>query len=288
MILAKTTRRRSRLNSLLVTVIAILAFTFGGLATVGALKVAEFFRADTPVSVATVEEVAPEVEATEVTRTTPQTLLAVSVDATQRPNPRPVITEPEPLAAEPELAASQPVTAPVTASDLSTGPELQTLAFATTIGAYDLIAEDVGAATRIVLYYRDMEPTAAALREKIGTSASAGLINADYAQMADSDGIDTQILMFEMVQTKLADSGSDAAQAARVLRQKAFAASDARTELVDGVKVYTVRPGDSLAYIALQFYGTTKSAQQILAANASVLSAPTELKVGMQLIIPNA
>ncbi len=281
MILAKTTRRRSRLNSLLVTVIALLAFAFGGLATVGAMKVADFFRSDAPVAVAAVETVVPVVEPTEVTRTTPQTLLAVSIDATQRPNPRPV-SQPA------EIVPEAPINVPVSEADVTAGPEIQTLAIATAIGAYDLIAEDTGAATRIVLHFRNAEPTAEILRSKIGIAAEAGLIKADYAQMADEAGVDAQILMFGMVQTKLAAGGNDEAQAARVLRQKAFAASDARMELVNGAKVYTVRPGDSLAYIALQFYGTTQSAHQILMANGKDLSAPSDLKVGMQLTIPNA
>ena len=44
--------------------------------------------------------------------------------------------------------------------------------------------------------------------------------------------------------------------------------------------------GDSLAYLALQFYGNGSDFQRIFAANRDILSSPQNIQIGQRLRIP--
>lgn len=284
MILAKTSRRRSRLNTLMVTFVACMAFTLGGFATVGVMKVVNFLKGETAQTLASADVVTP-IEVTQpadVTRTTPPTLLAVATETAEEPAA--LVTNEAPAI---DLA-EEPLIIPTSIDDILNGPELELLKSASVAGAYDLIAVDQGGATRVALHFRDIEDVAQLLRAKIDAATNVGTIQAGHAVLADALGTDTDSLVFQLLQASLTQGSADETGAARLLRQEAFAASDARTETIDGKKVYVVRPFDSLAYISLQFYGNTQSAQQILAANRDQLSTPADLRSGMFLIIPNA
>ena len=50
--------------------------------------------------------------------------------------------------------------------------------------------------------------------------------------------------------------------------------------------VYTVRNGDTLSAIALRFYGDASLWKEILRANTARLRRPSDLRVGMKLIVP--
>ena len=50
--------------------------------------------------------------------------------------------------------------------------------------------------------------------------------------------------------------------------------------------VYTVRSGDTLSAIALRFYGDASLWKAILEANSRRLRRPSDLRVGMRLIVP--
>jgi nucleoid-associated protein YgaU len=71
------------------------------------------------------------------------------------------------------------------------------------------------------------------------------------------------------------------------MSRKAFAASNAGTTVEDGMRVYTVRAGDSLAYISLQFFGVLNAYTRILEANRDTLQSPDKIQVGQRLIIPS-
>jgi nucleoid-associated protein YgaU len=49
---------------------------------------------------------------------------------------------------------------------------------------------------------------------------------------------------------------------------------------------YTVQPGDSLASISLQYFGTTSKYQQIFEANTDTLFSPDRVRAGQRLVIP--
>ena len=309
MILARTHNRRTRFNTLLVTFIALMAFALGGFVTVGFMKVADFFRGDAPVVVAETATPAPvEEEIADVTRTAPTELLTIAepevaveqietaalvqqiepAAATQQIEPIVQVASVRPLARETTpIPEAVTVPAAIVTDALTSEQQLEVLASAITSGQYDFVAEDMGQITRIGLFYRDAEPAAEALRDMIEKTSEAGFLKADFATLADGQGTDAQTLLFEMIDRRLASGAPSEIAAARVLKQAAFAASDARTSFADGKQVYTVRPGDSLAYIALQFYGSTQAAEQIFQANVPLLASPSDLKTGMQLVIPN-
>ncbi len=51
-------------------------------------------------------------------------------------------------------------------------------------------------------------------------------------------------------------------------------------------RTYVVQPGDTLGKISIKFYGTSRRYMDIYNANRDVLSSPSNVEVGQQLIIP--
>jgi nucleoid-associated protein YgaU len=94
-------------------------------------------------------------------------------------------------------------------------------------------------------------------------------------------------MMFNLVQTSLANDGTiEGAEAAREMSRKIFAASIVQSIEVAGQRIYIVKPGDSLAYISLQFYGKPSDFERIFEANREMLQSPEHIQIGQQLIIP--
>lgn len=60
----------------------------------------------------------------------------------------------------------------------------------------------------------------------------------------------------------------------------------ASTPARSGQRTYTVRPEDTLASIALQFFGDPRRYPELITANPTVLRAPEDLRVGLVLVIP--
>lgn len=118
----------------------------------------------------------------------------------------------------------------------------------------------------------------AAITEAIKLPDSLGTPDGDF---------DADTLIFNLVQTSLADDGTEeGAEAAREMARRAFVASKARTNRVNGERIYTVKQGDSLAYLSLQFYGRPSEYERIFEANRSILTSPNELQIGQHLKIP--
>ncbi len=53
-----------------------------------------------------------------------------------------------------------------------------------------------------------------------------------------------------------------------------------------GGQTYVVQPGDTLGRISQKFYGTTRRYMDIYNANRNVLSSPSRVEVGQELVIP--
>ncbi len=51
-------------------------------------------------------------------------------------------------------------------------------------------------------------------------------------------------------------------------------------------KTYTVKPGDTLSKIAMQFYGNANEYNRIFEANQDTLESPDKIQVGQELTIP--
>jgi nucleoid-associated protein YgaU len=109
------------------------------------------------------------------------------------------------------------------------------------------------------------------------------------AALNTADGsFDADTLIFNLVQTSLANDGTEAGRrAAEEMSRRAFAASKAKSNKVDGVRTYLVEPGDSLAYISLLFYGKPRGYPKIFNANRNILTSPDEIQIGQRLIIPS-
>jgi nucleoid-associated protein YgaU len=167
--------------------------------------------------------------------------------------------------------------------------QLRMLTEGVVAGLYSVTAEaSDGSGTRIALQSRNAATTAEALAGILAEAAANGEIEVPDA-VNTSDGIlDPQTLLFDLVQRSLENGSAEEVAAARELQLKAFAASTAKTEVVAGKRFYTVESGDSLAYISLQFYGSTSEYGRIFDANRDKLSKPDQVQIGQRLRIPNA
>jgi hypothetical protein len=119
-------------------------------------------------------------------------------------------------------------------------------------------------------------------------AADAGRIDMADALRTPEGEVDTDTMIFSLVQNSfLGDQTSESTDAAHEMSRKVFAASNAGTTVEDGMRVYTVRAGDSLAYISLQFFGVLNAYTRILEANRDTLQSPDKIQVGQRLIIPS-
>ena len=166
--------------------------------------------------------------------------------------------------------------------------QLRMLTEGVVAGLYSVTAEsEDGSGTRIALQPRNAANTAEALEGILAAAAASGEIQVPDAINTSDGDIDPQTLLFDIVQRSLANGTEEEAAAARELQLRAFAASSAETQIVNGERFYTVESGDSLAYIALQFYGATNEYNRIFDANRDQLSTPDKVQIGQRLRIPN-
>lgn len=167
--------------------------------------------------------------------------------------------------------------------------QLRMLTEGVVAGLYDVTTENAdGTGTRIALQPRNAATTAESLEGILAAAAASGEIDVPDAISTSDGDVDPQTLLFDLVQRSLENGNADEVEAARELQLRAFAASTAETETVGGERFYTVESGDSLAYIALQFYGATGEYGRIFEANRDQLSSPDKVQIGQRLRIPNA
>ncbi len=140
---------------------------------------------------------------------------------------------------------------------------------------------------RVILRTINAEMTRKTIANLLQKAAAEGRI-AISASLNTAEGkADMDTLLFNLVQTSLAEDGTErGAEAARELSRRAFAASNVKTEVVKGARIYIVEPGDSLAYLSLQFYGRPSDYGRIFEANRSLLKSPDLIQIGQRLIIP--
>ena len=154
-------------------------------------------------------------------------------------------------------------------------------------GLYSVTSEQTdGAGTRIALNSVNAASTATELEGLLAKAAANGTINVPES-IATSDGeVDSQTLLFSLVQQSLEEGSEKEIAAAQEMRRRAFEASAAKTQLVNGQRIYTVESGDSLAYISLQFYGSTNAFDRIFQANRQKIASPDRIQIGQRLVIP--
>lgn len=167
--------------------------------------------------------------------------------------------------------------------------QLRMLTEGVVAGLYDVTTQNAdGTGGRIALLPRNAATTAEALEGILAAAAANGDIEVPNSVNTSDGNIDPQTMLFDLVQRSLENGTAEEVQAARELQVRAFQASTARTESVGGERFYTVESGDSLAYIALQFYGSTSQYGRIFDANRDKLSSPEKVRIGQRLRIPNA
>ncbi|UWR22187.1 LysM peptidoglycan-binding domain-containing protein [Sulfitobacter sp. S190] len=155
-------------------------------------------------------------------------------------------------------------------------------------GIYSVEAVNENGQRRIKLNTVNAEVTAELMADIIRKASDEGRIEIPASLSTSEGGIDMDTMMFNLVQTSLANDGTaEGAEAAREMSRRAFAASNAKTTDVAGARVYTVEAGDSLAYISLQFYGKPSEFQRIFEANRDTLQSPDKLQIGQRLKIPS-
>ena len=156
-------------------------------------------------------------------------------------------------------------------------------------GVYTVKARDDGNGKRLVLETINAEMTRQSMGNLLLEAARKGELEIPASLNTADGNVDLDTLLFNLIQTSLAEDGTpEGAEAAREMSRRAFAASDAKTQQVKGDRIYTVEPGDSLAYISLQFYGRPNAYLRIFEANREILRSPDLIKIGQRLIIPKA
>lgn len=131
------------------------------------------------------------------------------------------------------------------------------------------------------------------LEKLLSTSARNGKISINPA-LRDSDGrYDGAVILVDLVQRNLLNGDSGEVSAGVHLReQSSVLLNPVRRPAYISVaekkkdRFYVVERGDSLAYLALQFYGNGSDFQRIFAANRDILRSPENIRIGQRLRIP--
>lgn len=154
-------------------------------------------------------------------------------------------------------------------------------------GVYTVTANNEDGVNRLVLQTVNAEMTRASMANLLRAAAARGEIEVPAALTTSNGDIDMDTMLFNLIQTSLMENGTpEGMKAAREMSRRAFAASSAKTRKIKGQRVYTVQPGDSLAYLSLQFYGRPNAYLRIFEANREILRSPDLIQIGQRLIIP--
>jgi phage tail protein X len=190
------------------------------------------------------------------------------------------------------LAGLQPATADAgrarSALDVLGADNLRLLTASVQAGTYTIDTYEKHGHARVRLQTRSAQWPHAAAAELLLEAAVGQQLEVTPVFDTTDGGVDVNTLMFDLVQSSLKEIGTDeAAFAALDMSRKMFAASPVRSDFIDGVRHYTVLQGDSLAYIALQFYGRADAFTRILEANPETLQFPDMIQTGQRLVIPS-
>ncbi len=195
------------------------------------------------------------------------------------------------------VAAALPVSAPVQevsakeesneALETLSANKLRMLRESVLAGAYRVETYERAGAQRIRLSTQNARlenPTSSHLMLDAIARNEMKLSKALYTT---AGAVDVETMMFNLVQASLLkDRTAVSEEAALDMSRKIFAASPARSQTLNGLRYYAVQEGDSLAYIALQFYGRPAAFPRILEANPDILQSPDKIQTGQLIHIP--
>ncbi|WP_299414359.1 LysM peptidoglycan-binding domain-containing protein [uncultured Sulfitobacter sp.] len=210
--------------------------------------------------------------------TAPENITEV-VAPMEQPEPAPVEEAPAPLTLAQKIANAQ---------SILNANKLRMLQEGVLAGLYTIETKEIDGVKRVRLDTINTDLSDDGVGRLLLQAASEGQIELPRSFRNSEGGVDLDTMMFSLVQNSLARNGTeDGVKAARDMSRKIFAASTVRTEDVGGKRIYTVQRGDSLAFIALQFYGKPGAFKRILDANRDTLQSPDKIQVGQRLIIPS-
>lgn len=282
-----TTTHTGKSTSALPWIIAVGAVTFA----IGAVGALAFSQANQSRQNNAFAVLAAQLADMQVTRAQSPDLLAITA---------PVVVAPSTSipSASAVLAARAPTNMPDTRTEEDKIAEaiavvnrnkMRMLTEGVVAGLYTVTAETAdGSGSRIALNSLNAASTAKELERILSQAAANGDIEALGSVSANGGAIDSKTLLFDLVQRSLEDGSEKEVAAAEEMSRRAFEASAAKTQLVNGQRFYTVQEGDSLAYISLQFYGNTNAYQSIFEANRTAIASPDKIQVGQRLFIPEA
>lgn len=174
---------------------------------------------------------------------------------------------------------------------------MKELAAAAVAGDYTLDADDTfanGKAGKLRLAFPRHARDQAQLEQLLADAAKADLI-AFNPSVRGSDGTyDGPLILFDLLENYLSKGTPEERATAEAIREKSAALLAKYDPMGDelptpsGQQYYTVEPGDSLAFISLQFYGRTNDFLKIFEANRSFLTSPERIQIGQRLLIPEA
>lgn len=214
------------------------------------------------------------------------------------------VLAPDPSAAnrvglEDRIAEARNLAAQVRLDRLSQGTVAQMLTEGVLAGAYEVDARVInGQSAGVALVPSGINNTVGILADLIATSVDAGDIQVpDYIPRNSQGNVDSQTLLFDLVQRSLENGTPEEVAAAAELRRRTISAF---SQQIDGEadtaaapvasgedRFYVVEAGDNLAYISLQFYGSTSAYDRIYQANRDIIPSPDKIQVGQRLLIPN-
>ena len=201
---------------------------------------------------------------------------------------------------EEKIAEARAIAPQIKLNRLSEGTVADMLTEGVIAGDYSVEAlVEEGQNGGVALIPDGLSNTAGILAELIATSVNAGeIVVPDYIPRDETGNVDSQTLLFDLIQRSLENGTAEEVAAAAEMRRRtieAFTVGNNATVVEAAVAVetaaedryYTVEPGDNLAYISLQFYGSTGAYVRIFEANKNIISSPDRIQVGQRLKIPN-
>ena len=172
---------------------------------------------------------------------------------------------------------------------------VQELVAAVVAGEYDIHTdyEDENFSGRIHFSFVGHEEDQTELEQFLAKAADDGIVAHSKSVVDENGKVNGHILLFDLVERALENGTLEEQAAGAKLKRQAVAmlAKDAvvgQTADASGERFYTVESGDSLAFIALQFYGNTNAYTRIFEANRNKLNTPDKIRVGQRLVIPKA
>lgn len=120
----------------------------------------------------------------------------------------------------------------------------------------------------------------------VNEAATAGTITVPEILVTSDGRVDTHVLLTSIVSQATIAAGGPAPAVPERPEGVEVRVVQRATE-TQQYRFYTVKRGDSLGAIAVNFHGNVKKYKLIYAANRSTLSSPNNIRVGQRLTIPD-